>query len=365
MSTFNLPDLGEGLPDAEIHEWYVAEGDEVKIDQPLVAMETAKAVVDVPSPVAGRVAKLCGKVGDIILTGAPLIEFVTNQTIAATPHENPVETTGHTTSTKSQTSAHVKAAPAVRMLASKLQVDLNAVKGTGTDGTITTEDVNLAAAGAGKTAATKAMGEPLHGARRVMAQLMAKSHAEVVPVTLTEQVDLHQWPAKTDVTLRLIRAIISACQAEPAFNAHFYGASTSRQLYDDINLGIAVDTPAGLYVPVIKNVAQQTPDALRATLNNFKEKAKAHAFAPEDLQDATITLSNFGTIAGLYASPIIMPPTVAIIGIGKSRDMVVAHEGKPAVHKMMPISLTFDHRAATGGEAARFLAALMESLQQA
>lgn len=370
MTIFNLPDLGEGLPDAEIHQWYVAEGDEVKLDQPLVAMETAKAVVDVPSPVAGRVAKLHGKPGDIILTGAPLIEFASNN---AAVSSNSVETTSHANDTlvttvaasSNRTPTQIKAAPAVRMLANKLGIDLNAITGSGPDGAITSDDVNRASASTTGNKATASIGEALHGARRTMAQQMAKSHAEVVPVTLTEYADIHRWREKTDVTLRLIQAVAAACQAEPALNAHFYGANTSRKLWSEINLGIAVDTPAGLYVPVIKNVAEQSPEVLRATLNTFKEKAKAQTFTPADLQDATITLSNFGTIAGLHASPIIVPPTVAIIGIGKSRDMVVADNGQPAVHKVMPISLTFDHRAATGGEAARFLGALVASLEHA
>ncbi len=228
---------------------------------------------------------------------------------------------------------------------------------------MTTEDVNRAAAQEGVTAKSEPVGEPLHGVRRVMAEQMAKSHAEVVPVTLTEQADLHRWPQKTDVTLRIIRAVIAACKAEPLLNAHFYGASTSRKLWTEINLGIAVDTPAGLYVPVIKDVASQSPESLRATLNSFKEKAKTQSFSPAELQNATITLSNFGTIAGIYASPIIVPPTVAIIGIGKSRPMVVAHEGQPVVHTIMPLSLTFDHRIATGGEAARFLGVLVRELE--
>lgn len=377
MTIFKLPDLGEGLPDAEIHQWYVAEGDEVEVDQPLVSMETAKAVVDVPSPVKGRIKKLHGKVGDIIKTEAPLVEFITTDSKhPATPEQDTgtvvgvIETsdailqesaTGVTMPNRSAT--QIKATPAVRMLANTLGVDLTTLQGSGPHGAISSQDVKAAAESTAKP--VKVSGEPLQGARRAMAQFMAQSHAQVVPATLMEDANLHRWAEKTDVTLRLIRAIIAGCQAEPTLNAHFYGDTLSRKIWQEINLAIAVDTPGGLYAPVLKDAANQPTAALRAAIDHYKDKAKNQSFAPADLQDGTITLSNFGTISGRYASPIVMPPSVAIIGIGKTRPMVVAWEGKPAVHLMMPISLTFDHRAATGGEAARFMAALINDLEQA
>lgn len=378
MTIFKLPDLGEGLPDAEIHEWYVSEGDIVKIDQPLVSMETAKAVVDIPSPICGRIAKLYGKPRDIILTGAPLIEFITEKT-ANSVNIAPQKDTGtvvgiiessDTVLVESPTgvavqkrTTGVKATPAVRMLANTLQVNLDTIHGTGPGGTITTEDVKAAATTL-KTHVQQPVGEVLHGARRAMAQYMAQSHAQVVPVTLMEDADLHRWPEKMDITLRLMQAIVAACKAEPTLNAHFHGETLTRQLRKEINLAIAVDTPTGLYAPTIKDAANQSAQSLRSTVDTFKNKAKTHAFTPADLQDATITLSNFGTITGRYANPIIVPPTVAIIGIGKTRPMVVAVAGKPAVHPIMPISLSFDHRAATGGEAARFMAAFIQCLEE-
>jgi 2-oxoisovalerate dehydrogenase E2 component (dihydrolipoyl transacylase) len=386
MTIFKLPDLGEGLPEAEVHEWYVSEGDVVKIDQPLVAMETAKAVVDIPSPVTGRIKKLHGKPGDVIPTGEALIEFITDENKDTGTVVGVIETsdailmdapTGvHTQINK--TTLSVKATPAVRMLAKTLGVDLNTLQGTGPAGSITADDVKKVglqtdnsadspSSGAAAQVANLAVDEAttLHGARRSMAQAMSQAHAQVVPVTLMEDADLYRWQDKTDATLRLVRAIVVACQTEPALNAHFYsGTVLSRKIWPEIHLGIAVDTPSGLYVPVIKDAANQSPEALRATINSFKEKAKQQAFLPSDLNNATITLSNFGTIAGRYANPIVIPPTVAIIGIGKTRPTVVALEGKPAVHPVMPISLTFDHRAATGGEAARFMRALIKSLEE-
>ncbi len=373
MTIFKLPDLGEGLPDAEIREWYVSEGDEVKMDQPLVSMETAKAVVDVPSPCTGYIVKLYGKPGDIIQTGSPLISFTENKSELSSPKAISdsgtvvgVIESSNTILQEAPTGLEVKASPrtlikaipAVRALANKLNVDLNSLTGTGPGGSITTDDVNRAA-----TSSIHFAGEPLHGVRRSMAIQMAKSHAEVVPVSLVEDADIHLWPEKVDVSIRLIQAIIAACQAEPSLNAHFYGQSVSRKLWKEINIGIAVDTPAGLYVPVVKDAAQQSAENLRTLLNLFKSKATSQSFTPEDLQNPTITLSNFGTIGGRYSSPIVMPPTVAIIGIGKTRPQIVAADGKAVIHPIMPVSLTFDHRAATGGEAARFLAVLIKNLE--
>ncbi len=373
MTIFKLPDLGEGLQEAEIHEWHIKEGDEVTIDQPLVSMETAKAVVDIPSPVEGRIVKLHGKPGDVIQTGAPLIEFLGKNAPAkdAGTVVGNIETsdailmesaTGIAVALK-KTTQQIKATPAVRMLATNLKVDLNTVHGTGPNGAITAEDVKQATGSLKPT--DKSQGEIVHGTRRMMARNMAQAHAEVAAVTLMEDADLHRWPDKVDVTLRLIQAILHACKMEPTLNAHFYNGNEEirRQLWTEINLGIAVDTPGGLYVPVIQDAASQSPESLRASINTFKEKAKTQSFSPADLSHATITLSNFGSIAGRYANPIVVPPTVAIIGIGKTRPQVVAFEGTPAVHPVMPISLTFDHRAATGGEAARFMAALVESLE--
>ncbi|QLH43108.1 MAG: 2-oxo acid dehydrogenase subunit E2 [Coxiellaceae bacterium] len=366
MKIFNLPDLGEGLPDAEIREWYVTEGDAVKREQPLAAMETAKAVVDVPSPYSGKISKLYGKPGDIIKTGEPLVGIETE----AGTEPSTVETKATATpevNTEAVASGEVKATPAVRALAKSLNVDLNTVTPSGANNTITIADVQQAAQGATTPAAAKSTaikGTQLHGVRRAMAQNMAIAHQNVVPITLQDRADIQHWPAKTDVTVRLLRAIVAACAAEPAMNAHFDGKSISIQPFKEVNIGIAVDTADGLYVPVIKDAGNQSDQALRDQINQFKAMAEKQNFPPEILRDLTITLSNFGTIAGRYANPIVVPPTVAIIGIGKSSDEVVAINGQPAIHRILPISLTFDHRAATGGEAARFLAAFIKALEQ-
>lgn len=374
MKIFYLPDLGEGLPDAEIREWYVKEGDEVKVDQPLVAMETAKAVVDVPAPRSGKILKLYGKAGDVIITHAPLVEFTEGtEEKAATVVGNlqsgdtVLEESATGVAQTANTCGAIKAMPAVRALAKRLQVDLSRVTATGANGQITLDDVERATAKQSSTITTEpAAGfTALRGVRRAMALAMTQSHSEVVPVTIVDDADIQSWPEKADITLRVIRALVAACKTEPALNAWFDGKALARQLQDEIHLGIAMDAEEGLFVPVLKDVHKRPATELRAAINVFKEQVKARTIPAADLKGATLVLSNVGVFAGRYANPIIIPPTVTIVATGKIRDEVVAQQGKIEIHRILPLSLTIDHRAITGGEAARFLAAMINDLQQA
>ncbi|WP_218814282.1 dihydrolipoamide acetyltransferase family protein [Rickettsiella endosymbiont of Dermanyssus gallinae] len=384
MTLFYLPDLGEGLPDAEIHEWYIKVGDIVKVDDPMVAMETAKAVVDIPVPFNGKVIQLYGNHGDIIKTGAALIDIESDNkdkspTDKATVVGN-LQTsdtiveelaTGIQPSSNGTASAQgVKATPSIRALAKKMQVDLEHCVGTGPAGQITVSDLENATKNSTKittsapplTKPTEDY-EPLRGVRRAMAMAMSKSHQTVVPVTLVDDADIHAWPEKTDVTLRLIRAIMAACQREPRLNTWFDETHLALRQHPHINLGIAMDAPEGLFVPVLKNIAQCSAIDLRKKIDEFKAGVKTRGIPPEDLSGATFILSNVGVFAGRYASPIIIPPMVAILAVGRISEAVVADQGKPAIHKLLPLSLTVDHRAVTGGEAARFLSALIRDLQ--
>ncbi|GJM06458.1 MAG: dihydrolipoamide acetyltransferase component of pyruvate dehydrogenase complex [marine bacterium B5-7] len=387
MTIFNLPDLGEGLPDAEIHEWHVKEGDEIKVDEPLASMETAKAVVEVPSPVSGKVLKLHGNPGDVINTDAPLVTFETaEEPVEAPTADKPasgatvagnieignavLEESATGVAVAERTSTTLKAMPAVRSLAQQLGVNLSTVTATGHEGQVTAEDVKKAAGLGGQTvAASPALQieglEPLRGPRRMMAQAMAQSHAEVVGITIVDDADLHLWPKKTDVTARVIRALIYACKEEPALNAWYDTASMSRKLFKEIHLGLAMDAGAGLFVPVIRDAHDLDAAGVRAEIQRYKQEVAERTISPNDLKDATISLSNFGVFAGRYANPVVVPPAVCILGTGKMRDSVVAFDGNTAIHRIMPLSLTFDHRAVTGGEASRFLGAMIEDLQLA
>jgi 2-oxoisovalerate dehydrogenase E2 component (dihydrolipoyl transacylase) len=362
MRQFNLPDLGEGLEEAEIVAWFVNEGDHVVADQPLVSVETDKAVVEVPSPWSGRVAHLCGAKGDLIKVGTPLVEFA----------EGPQEDTGTVVGeidrgapparearAPSARAGAPQALPAVRALARKLDVDLNLVQPTGAGGTITRADVERAA----KSLTEAGPAEPLKGMRRAMAQRMAAAHAEIVPTTVTDEADIGSWAKHEDITIRLLRAIAAACKAEPSLNAWYNAHAGERRLIKRIDIGIAVDTDGGLIVPVLRNVGERDARDLRAGLDRMRADAKARSIPVEELRGATITVSNFGMIGGRFASLIVVPPQVAIVGSGAAGDRVRAYRGEISVRRVLPLSLTFDHRVVTGGEAARFLMALKSKLE--
>jgi 2-oxoisovalerate dehydrogenase E2 component (dihydrolipoyl transacylase) len=394
---FHLPDLGEGLPDAEIVEWKVKVGDWVALDAPLVAMETAKAVVDVPSPVSGRVATLYGAAGDVIETGKPLVSFELNgEAAVATPTPAPsptaasdsgtvvgtMQSSGEVLSAQAVSIGGVKALPATRALARKLGVDLASVVATGTDGVVTLDDVKRAAtSGSGArptpapiapaapaaavTAAPSVDPElPLRGVRRQMARTMAQAHAQVVPTTLMDDADLHAWAPGQDLTVRLIRALAVAARAEPGLNASFFPEQGTLRHHGALNLGIAVDTADGLFVPVIRDADRLDAARARAALEQIRAQVKARTIPPESLTGATLTLSNFGVYAGKYATPIVVPPQVAILAAGRLYHAAVPVMGGIEAHRLLPLSLTFDHRAVTGGEAARFLAALLKDLSR-
>ena len=442
IKTFYLPDLGEGLPDATVVEWHVKVGDTIKLDAPLCAMETAKAVVDVPSPYTGKVTKLHGAAGDIIETGAALAEFEPDPNAkqraesqdtghqhgpkkteaAAAPAPAPAAATadradegtvvgamvsGNTVHVEQAASiGGVKAVPAVRALAKKLKVDLSRVSPSGADGVVTMKDVKEAAANgsaalgaaparavpaaagrhlapdlpppeaqrsptslAGKPVRTaspsvSASGQPeqLKGVRRNMARVMADAHAQVVPTSLVDDADLHAWIGKQDITARLIRAIVAACKHVPALNAWFDAKNLSRTMHPQVDIGIAVDTDDGLFVPALRNADVLDAAGIRAAIKRLRTQVEDRTIPASELSGHTISLSNFGMFAGRYATPVVVPPTVAIVGAGKLSHDVVAVMGGIEVHRRMPISLTLDHRAATGGEAARFLKALLDDL---
>ncbi len=253
----------------------------------------------------------------------------------------------------------IKATPAVRALARKLNVDLTMVTPTGADGLLTINDVQRAA----RILTEIGPIEMLRGVRRAMAQNMELAHAEVASVTIMDDADIESWPAGTNTMLRLIRALVAGCRAEPSLNAWYDSEKVGRWVLKKIDIGIAVDTPDGLLVPVLRNCGERDPQELEQALAKLVADARARKVPPEELRANTITLSNYGSIAGRYASPVVVPPTVAILGAGRIAKQVVVVEDKPAVRRMLPLSLTFDHRVATGGEAGRFLKAVIGDLQ--
>ncbi len=465
--TFYLPDLGEGLPDATIVEWFVKPGDTIKLDAPLVSMETAKAVVEVPSPVSGKVLKLAGGEGDIVITGTMLAEFeidpsmpqraegqdtghhhapppasvggASAPTASATAIASAAPVAAEAAPTKSESKRDdagtvvgamqssdavrteaavavggVKAMPAVRAMARKLGVDLSRVRASGADGVATMDDVKRAAAegsakagaasssvgatpvatasAAAQTVATRvaptieatqrtqlsASGKPmrtqppnvsvsgqpeqLKGVRRNMARVMADAHAKVVPTTLTDDADIYAWTHGNDMTARLVRAICIAAKAVPALNAWFDGDNLTRTLHPHVDIGIAVDTDDGLFVPALRNADMLDAHGVREAIGRLRTQVEARSIPASELSGYTISLSNFGMFAGRYATPVVVPPCVAIVAAGRARHQITPVIGGFESHKVIPLSITFDHRACTGGEAARFLRAMLDDL---
>lgn len=376
MSIFKLPDLGEGLQEAEIREWHVGEGDEVQVDQPLLAVETAKAVVEVPSPKTGKIVKLHGRAGDTIEVGTPLVTFEDAGEAApppATPKTDDIRDTGVVVgamksgsevvaekATSVGTAAGLKVAPAVRALAHRLNVDLTIITPSGPDGMVTAADVQRVH----KILTEVGPLEKLKGTRKAMAQTMAQSRDEVMPTMVCDDAVLHAWTyPKQDLTLRLIRGMVAGVKAEPALNAWFDHAEIGRRVLPKIHLGVAVDSAEGLFVCVLQDVANRDEEGLRLGLEKMKEDTKNRTIPSKELRGYTITLSNFGKFGGKYAMPAIVPPTVAIVAAGAIRDAVVPVGGEIRIAKLLPLSISFDHRAVTGGEAARFLSAMVRDLQ--
>ena len=391
MKTFMLPDLGEGLPEAEIVTWHVKKGDKINVDEPLLSVETAKAVVEVPSPFTGTVLKLHAAEGSIVETGKPLADFQIEGDSEAAPGEAAEDKNSGDSGTvvgnmptsdevvvetavaggkRKRAKGRVKAAPATRALAKKMGLDLASVPASGKFGQVTADDVRQVSQRGSATARATARSaplvlgkpEPLRGPRRAMAQSMALARDQVAPCTIFDDADIHGWLRKNDVTARVLRAIAAGCSVEPGLNAFYDGESMSREIHERVDIAMAVDTPDGLLVPVVRDVAGKDAAQLRADINRIKKATHDRTVAPADMRDYTITLSNFGMMAGRYATPVVVPPTVAILATGGIRHDVVAVIGGVEVHRRIPLSLTFDHRCVTGGEACRFLAAVIADL---
>ncbi len=376
MTTFHLPDVGEGLHEAEIVTWHVGVGDHVVADQPLVSIETDKAVVEIPSPRSGDIAALRAEPGDVVAVGAALVDYAdaaaddVGAIVGDLPRHEPEA--ADATSDRAVAAGGGpggRATPAVRALAAALHVDLAAVTPSGPDGTVSRADVETSgASGNGASGDGDPAGggtvEPLRGVRRAMDANMTRARAQVVPATVTGEADIGDWPADTDHTLRLLRAVAVACACEPALNAGYLGRDRGRVIHDRVDVGLAVDTDDGLFVPVLRDVANRGPDDLRRGLDALRADIEARTAPREHLRGATISLSNFGALGGCHAALVVVPPQVAIVGAGRARDSVAVRAGEVAIRRVLPLSLTFDHRVVMGGEATRFLNALEHDLEE-
>jgi pyruvate dehydrogenase E2 component (dihydrolipoamide acetyltransferase) len=381
---FRLPDIGEGLAEAEVAKWLVSVGDLVAEDQPVVEMMTDKASVELPSPAPGVVVEQLVSEGAVVKTGAVLYVLETEARIgAAAGHGAPSES--HEPSPASANpvseSAGVLAPPAVRKLAREMGVDLAAVQGTGPGGRISADDVKRHAGGAAPAATARraeaASGEriPLRGVRKRMAETMALSARTIPHVTGFHEVDAGAFAelasrlrrdaeskgARFPFNTLLVRAAAIALQRHPIFNSSLDDERGEIVMHDDVNIGVATATPDGLIVPVIKRADTLGLDRLAAEVDRVAGAAREGKTSIADVQGGTFTISNTGAWRGGHGTSLIRPPEVALVAFGRIEEKAVVRGGEVVARPMLPMSVTFDHRV-IDGEAGLSFALTLRSL---
>ena len=385
-----VPDLGEGSVSAEVIAWKVAAGDTVREDAPLVEMSTDKAVVEVPSPVSGLVVSVSGKPGDTLAVGSELAVFELESTLErsgvqnAAPSARPAPTApaappvaaaapASATQETPLLPARVMASPATRRRASEIGLDLARVQGTGPGGRIVEADLERAQRG------TPGITEiPVIGVRRVIAQRMAEAKRNAPHFAYVEEVDVTDLEA---LRVRLntarkaaggesltylpfiARALADALAGFPQCNAQYDAARNVLLRHAAVHLGIATQTPDGLKVPVVRDVARRGLDDLATEIRRVTEAARSGRARREELGGSTITLTSLGKLGGIVSTPILNAPEVAIIGINKAVERVVVHHGEIAIRRIMNLSSSFDHRFVDGYDAAALVQALKARLE--
>ncbi|MDZ4120893.1 MAG: dihydrolipoamide acetyltransferase family protein [Candidatus Cloacimonadaceae bacterium] len=422
---FKFPDIGEGLEEGKIIEWYVAKGQSISSGDALVKMETDKVVTDIPSPKSGVIAAIYGAVGETVKVGSVLVEIdiegIQGEAAQQIAQEKPqaakneiveekgfgvvgtIEVAGDgaylpssgegiTAKIEPATSQtrKVLATPVARAMAKERGIEINDVKGSGPAGRVTIKDIErYQASSKYETAAlgspspkTRESGslyeiKPLSQIRKTIAKNMLRSKQQAAHMSVMDEVEISEL-----VNMRLqlkdeysskgmsisylpfvIKAITLALKAYPILNAELdleAGNIIYKHFY---NIGIAVDTPEGLVVPVIRNADQKSIVELATELNQMAEKAKERKLSLEDMKDGTFTVTSYGSIGGYFAVPVINYPQVAIFGIGKLSEKPVVKNSEIVLGKVLPISMSIDHRIVDGGDVARFLNLVLDYLQ--
>jgi pyruvate dehydrogenase E2 component (dihydrolipoamide acetyltransferase) len=406
---FKFPDIGEGLTEGEIVKWLVKEGDSIKEGQPLVEVETDKALAEIPSPRTGVVLKILGKEKEIIKVGQVIVVIgEKGEAVAAPPPSRPksVGVVGELEEAPEEASAlpvkpavekpalvseHALATPAVRALAKELGVDISKVVGTGSEGRVLEKDVRQAVEAKTKPVEPEKKPAkvkkydfygyvdriPLRGVRRSIAKAMVKSKYTAPHVTAMDEADVTAlWDLRSKEKAKaekrgikltilpfIMKAVIAGLVEHPYLNATLDDENEEVILKKYYNIGVAVDTPEGLMVPVVKNAKDKSIFQLAEELTQLSEKAKNRTIDLADLKGGSFTISNYGAVGGLQGTPIINHPEVAILGVGKIKDMPVVRDGKIEIRKIIFLSLSFDHRVVDGAEAVRFLNAVIEHLE--
>ena len=425
---FRLPDIGEGLTEAEVVRWIVPVGGVVKVDEPVVEVETDKAVVDIPSPYAGTVLHHGAAEGETVLVGNVLMvigepgeswppedsatadseteawldqvdeEMATDEGMPEAPKDQAAPIVGSISDEAEQLGmgrrkgktekalGSVRALPLVRKLAKDLAVDLSKVSGSGADGRITREDVIAAAEKNGGTVELpeapglptlpvdrKGERKPLSKLRRTIASNMSKSWSEIPHVTTFDEAPAARLLAarkaletrhgvKIPLEALIIKAVLPALMEFPDFNSSIDGEDLV--VFGHYDVGIAVDTPDGLLVGVVKAADTRTLLETAADVRRLAEAAKERKLKPTELTGQTFTISNIGALGGGYGTPIVPPGTTAILSVGRATERPVADGGKVSIAPMMPLSLSYDHRVIDGGQGRRFMAEVLENLAE-
>jgi len=353
-----LPDLGEGLTEGEIARWLVSEGQEVAEDDPLVEIQTDKTTVEIPSPAAGTVTRILVEEGRIVPVGTVLVVIGGDRDGDEPRTEAPPAPTGTPPPSNKVLQgggSAVRATPLVRRIAQELGVDLATLTGSGPGGRITEDDVR----GAG--APREGRREPLRGVRRLIAEHMARAHREVPAVTWVEECDF------SGVDLRLLVPIVLKACAEslrefPELNARLEGDEIV--YLDRYDLGVAVQTERGLVVPVVRGCDRHSVDELRAEVDRLAEGARAGTLEPGELRGSTFTVTSAGKLAGLFQTPLVNHPEVAILSVGRIAQRPVARDGEIVSAPIGYVSVTFDHRVVDGARAAEFGLAVIRRLSR-
>jgi 2-oxoisovalerate dehydrogenase E2 component (dihydrolipoyl transacylase) len=376
-----LPDLGEGTVSAEVMAWKVSVGDLVAEDQPLAEMATDKAVVEVPSPVSGRVLSITGKPGDTIAVGAELVVFETEA--AAAPARSPAVvaavpppgTAGHSSGDPPGTGGRVRASPATRRRAREAGVDLASVAGSGPGGRILAAD--LASALAVVPAGDAVEELPVIGIRRLIAQRMTEAKRNAAHFAYVEEVDVTELEAlRSHLNASapeggpplsylpfVVAALARVLRDFPQCNAHYDAARNVLLRHRAVHAGIATQTPDGLKVPVVRDAGGLGLQALAGEIRRVTAAARSGHARREELSGSTITVTSLGKLGGIVSTPILNTPELAIVGINKAVERVVVHDGKITVRRIMNLSSSFDHRFIDGFDAAAMIQALKARLE--
>jgi pyruvate dehydrogenase E2 component (dihydrolipoamide acetyltransferase) len=392
---FRFPDVGEGITEGEIVRWLVREGDEIKADQALAEIETDKAVVEMPSPYAGTVLKLHFKEKDLVKVGQTLVTIGERgesliEAAAGAPAVPPeLRSAGRPTVPAAiARPGEILATPKVRAMAKELGVDIGAVRGTGPGGRVTEDDVRAsqpAPAGAKLAVKVKAKYDlfgsleriPLRGVRRATAKKMRESLDHAAHVTHCDEADagpLEALRAKMTAEVEaggakltylpfIIKALVEALKLHPTLNAALDEDEDEIVVKKYYNIGVAVDVPDGLIVPVVKFADQKSVADLAAEIQTLAKAARERTLDLADLRGGTFSITNVGVIGGDFATPIINYPEVAILATMKIADRARVAGGAVVVKKVLPLCLSFDHRVVDGAEAARFTKDLIRFLE--